>query len=86
MLLLAKKPVAPADLIFEFMLNALRLNAGVPFHLFTARTGLSPDIIRPILKTAIDKNLLVDSSIELKPTPLGHLFLNDLTSLFLPNS
>lgn len=81
-----KKPVAPADLIFEFMLNALRLNAGVPFHLFTARTGLSPDIIRPILKTAIDKNLLVDSSIELKPTPLGHLFLNDLTSLFLPNS
>lgn len=72
------------DLIFEFMLNALRLNSGVPIDLFSERTGLDLNSIQSKLRKAIEKNLLCDSVDLIKASELGQLFLNDLTGLFLP--
>lgn len=79
-----KVTLAPHDICFEFMMNALRLSQGVPAHLFEERTRLSLDIIAPALAIAKNKKLLVDNPAILCATDLGHQFLNDLVGLFLP--
>ncbi len=70
--------VTEDDVVFEFMLNALRLTHGVPVNLFTERTGLSVTSLEPMLTEAKKKGLLIDSPTLLKPTELGQRFLNDL--------
>ena len=50
------KIIAEKDLIFEFMLNALRLTDGVPKTLFTAHTGMSVTSIADILQRAQQKD------------------------------
>ncbi len=77
--------VARADLPFEFMLNALRLNDGFPRALFTERTGLPPSAIEPALERAEARGLIVCSLERIAPTALGRRFLSDLQSLFLPD-
>jgi len=72
------------ELAFEFMLNALRLNAGVPALLFTDRTGLPMSAIEPALRRAAGRGLLVDDPGLIVATDLGRRFLSDLQSLFLP--
>jgi len=76
--------VSRRDLAFEFMLNALRLAAGVPSRLFTERTGLPMSAIEPALRNAQDRGLLSVDRGQIVPTPLGRRFLSDLQSLFLP--
>ncbi len=76
--------VMDQDIIFEFMLNALRLTHGVPVSLFTERTGLSLNILEPILIEARKKKLLVDNAGVFCATELGQRFLNDLIGMFLP--
>lgn len=73
----------PSQLPFEFMLNALRLKAGVPATLFTQRTGLPLENILLTLQKAQKKGLLAPSLDSLCATPLGYRFLNDLIMLFL---
>lgn len=75
--------ISQEDLIFEFMLNALRLVEGIPVHLFTERTGLTVQILKPQLTAAYRKGLLENQAEILKTTELGRRFLNDLVSLFL---
>src|SRR4029079_18691968 len=51
--------VVPAEqLPFEFMLNALRLNAGFTLRQFSATTGLDPGAIRPRLEAAAARDWL----------------------------
>ncbi|HEV2621055.1 MAG TPA: radical SAM family heme chaperone HemW [Frateuria sp.] len=76
-------PVAPADLPFEYMLNALRLHDGVPLAAFAERTGLPPERIAPALAQACARDWLRPDPDRLQPTPLGQRFLNDLIGLFL---
>lgn len=74
-----------ADLIFEFMLNALRLHEGFPFELFTSRTGLPLNDIEMPMREARKRGLLEDSANgRVRPSPHGRRFLNDLIMLFLP--
>jgi oxygen-independent coproporphyrinogen-3 oxidase len=73
----------PADLVFEFMLNALRLNAGFDTSLFCERTGLPLVAIEPKLAAAEARGLVERSGTRLRPSALGQRFLNDLTALFL---
>jgi coproporphyrinogen III oxidase-like Fe-S oxidoreductase len=75
--------ISEKDVIFEFMLNALRLNSGVSRSLFTERTGLPASILEPILSQAKQKNLLVNRSDIICATPLGQRFLNDAIEMFL---
>ena len=72
------------DLPFEFMMNALRLNEGVPTTLFEERTGLPLIICTAALERARDQGLLARDATRLKPTLQGQRFLNDLLELFLP--
>ena len=73
-----------ADLPFEFMMNTLRLNAGVPTALFEARTGLPLIVCTAALERACNQGLLENDATRLKPTLQGQRFLNDLLELFLP--
>ncbi len=79
-------PVTRSDLPFEFMLNALRLSAGVETTLFQAHTGLSLTAIAPSLRRAAARGLLTEAPDRLAATPLGLAFLNDLQQMFLPDS
>ncbi|MCD6705190.1 MAG: radical SAM family heme chaperone HemW [Thiobacillus sp.] len=72
------------DLPFEFMMNALRLNEGVPAALFEERTGLPLNVCTAALERARSRGLLERDATRLKPTLQGQRFLNDLLELFLP--
>jgi len=80
---LNKTKVSDPDLIFEFMLNALRLTQGVPLTLFTEHTGLALSHIEPKINAAKERGLLLETD-TLCPSALGKQFLNDLTAMFLP--
>ena len=75
--------VPAGELGFEFMMNALRLNAGFPLPLFQAHTGLPIQVIERQLQTAEARGLLQRDLTRLQPTPLGQRFLNDLLQIFL---
>jgi oxygen-independent coproporphyrinogen-3 oxidase len=75
--------ISEHNVIFEFMLNALRLTRGVPMSLFVERTGLSVSVLEPVLTNAKSKKLLVDNPEILQPTELGQRFLNDLIGMFM---
>jgi oxygen-independent coproporphyrinogen-3 oxidase len=68
---------------FDFMLNALRLNEGVPLSMFEARTGLPRDVIAPQLGKAHANGWLEPDPDWLRPTELGRRFANDVIGLFL---
>jgi putative oxygen-independent coproporphyrinogen III oxidase len=76
--------VPRAELPFEFAMNALRLREGVPLTLFTERTGLPLSALAPGRERALAKGLLVDDAAQLRATPRGFDFLNDLQAMFLP--
>jgi oxygen-independent coproporphyrinogen-3 oxidase len=72
------------DMGFEFMLNALRLTAGVPIALFAERTGYPFTLVQKELDAAEQRGLIERDHLHLRPTLLGRRFLNDLQALFLP--
>ncbi|MFO1303966.1 MAG: radical SAM family heme chaperone HemW [Burkholderiales bacterium] len=76
--------VARSDIGFEFMLNALRLTAGVPSALFAERTGFPLSIVSRALDEAVRKGLLDADPQALRATELGRRFQNDLLEIFLP--
>jgi oxygen-independent coproporphyrinogen-3 oxidase len=78
-----EKVIAPRELPFEFMLNALRLVEGVPAGMFAERTGLPGATILRKLQAARDKGLLEEDPLRIRPTRRGRLFLNELLQLFL---
>jgi putative oxygen-independent coproporphyrinogen III oxidase len=78
-----RRQVGPAELPFEFMLNALRLTGGLAVDLFRARTGLPLGSIEPALALAEDKGLLERDWRRIRPTERGRRFLNELVELFL---
>jgi len=75
--------LAAHRLPFDFMLNALRLNAGVPMAMFEARTGLPRAAIAEPLATAHARGWLEPDHDWLRPTQLGLRFANDAIGLFL---
>jgi len=77
------KLLSDQDLIFEFMLNALRLNDGFSLDLFTERTGLNAETVFSSLSLAEERKLISLENQIVKPTELGQQFLNDLVSIFL---
>jgi putative oxygen-independent coproporphyrinogen III oxidase len=76
--------VAAAQLPFEFMLNALRLNEGTTIGEFEQRTGISRDALARPLAGAREREWIGAYEKELRPTESGRRFLNDLIELFLP--
>jgi oxygen-independent coproporphyrinogen-3 oxidase len=76
--------VKRADLPFEFMLNALRLNDGFASALFGERTGMPPSAVEGGLARAEQRGLLTRTLDRITPTLQGRRFLSDLQALFLP--
>jgi putative oxygen-independent coproporphyrinogen III oxidase len=83
---LTRNPVSPAELPFEFMLNALRLTAGFALDTFVARTGLPSSGIAATLERLLARGLLDRTAQGYRPSDLGHRFLNDLLVDFMPES
>ncbi|MEN8198269.1 MAG: hypothetical protein ABFS30_17470, partial [Pseudomonadota bacterium] len=79
-------PLTEDELVFEFMLNALRLSAGFDESLFEARTGLPGDSLLAAAGSALERELLAhDPAGRWRPTALGRRFLDDLQAEFLPD-
>ena len=74
------------DLLFEFMLNTLRLLDGFPESLFVDRTGLSARQLSAAMQGPLEKGLVERNADQIwRPTALGQRFLNDLQTEFLRN-
>jgi len=73
------------DLLFEYMLNVLRLPAGFDAASFEAGTGQKIGRLLPYLAGACERGLLASAGEgRWRPTALGFRFLNDLQAVFLP--
>lgn len=79
-----RREIGRADLVFEFMMNALRLAEGFSPKLFSERTGLSIAVAERALREAEARGLLERDHQRIRPSELGNRFLNDLLQLFLP--
>jgi putative oxygen-independent coproporphyrinogen III oxidase len=79
-----EKTIAPTELPFEFMLNALRLPYGFSAGLFQERTGLPFTAIAGPLQAAEEKGLIERDLKIVRPSAKGQRFLNELLELFLP--
>jgi oxygen-independent coproporphyrinogen-3 oxidase len=82
---LAIRTVTPAELPFEFMMNALRLTAGFDAALFEGRTGLRFEAVAPTLLKQQARGLLGRAAGCWAPSLTGQRFLNDLLLDYLPD-
>jgi putative oxygen-independent coproporphyrinogen III oxidase len=78
-----RNDVLPTDLPGEFMMNALRLNQGVPLSLFPERTGVALSALEKSVLAARRDGLLDADVACLQPTTQGRHFLNRLLQYFL---
>ena len=80
------EPVSDNDLLFEFMLNALRLVDGFDEALFVERTRLPLPALRERLAPLSKRGLIAGGGGgRWRPTRKGQQFLNDLQAHFLPD-
>ncbi|MDY6980961.1 MAG: radical SAM family heme chaperone HemW [Pseudomonadota bacterium] len=74
------------DILFEFMLNALRLNDGFELALFEQHTGLSRDVLQAPLQQAVADGLIEQADDPIQTSMRGRQYLNDLLARFLPDA
>jgi len=78
-----KKQVSTEELIFEFMLNALRLQKPIAWKLFEERTFQDKKNIMPVIEKLQHKKLINFNKNNFEVTPLGRKFLNDVLQAFM---
>ncbi|HVO46927.1 MAG TPA: radical SAM family heme chaperone HemW [Steroidobacteraceae bacterium] len=86
-----RRAIAASEVVFEFMLNALRLTEGFGVELFERRTGLAWQSVLPKMRELERRGLVVlseppDAAAEglaVRPTELGLRFLNETLLAFL---
>ena len=71
------------EMLFEFMMNALRLNDGVEAKCYAERTGQHLDSLDPLLTSLRERKLMVSDPARLACTEQGHVFLNSVLEEFL---
>jgi len=69
--------------IFEYMLNALRLNQGTTFSNFESTTGVSIEQLTIASQPSLEKELISLDNEIITSTTLGRKFLNDTLETFL---
>lgn len=72
------------DLVFEYMLNVLRLRQGFELQEFSQNTGMKKETVLPKLEEAMAKQLIIKYKNRYFPSEKGWSYLNDLQQLFLP--
>jgi oxygen-independent coproporphyrinogen-3 oxidase len=75
--------VRDEEVVFEFMLNALRLKQGVPSALFECRTGMAFDAVAEKIRRLKQQGLLIDDETRLACTGTGFNYLNQVLAEFL---
>ena len=65
------------DIVFEFLLNALRLKSGSDIKTFESHTGLDFEVLKNTVKN-IDPELLLIDAEKVCTTDKGFLFLNEI--------
>ncbi|MEQ8514187.1 MAG: YggW family oxidoreductase, partial [Chromatocurvus sp.] len=80
-----RRRLTAQDLPGEFMLNALRLDAGIPAGRFSAATGMALDTIQETVAALVEEGLLVPDATHLRATALGQRFLDSVTARFFPD-
>jgi len=65
------------DIVFEFLLNALRLKSGSDIKTFESHTGLDFEVLKNTVKNIDPKLLLIDAE-KVCTTDKGFLFLNEI--------
>jgi len=78
-----EKALSNDEMPFEFLMNALRLTAGVESHLYPERTGLPLESLAERRREAEQSGLMQVEPSRLAATERGQLFLNDLLQKFL---
>lgn len=78
-----EKSLSNDEMPFEFLMNALRLTAGIESRLYPERTGLSLETLAEGRREAEQSGLLQVEPSRLAATERGQLFLNDLLQQFL---
>ncbi|MFA7388578.1 MAG: radical SAM family heme chaperone HemW [Thiohalobacteraceae bacterium] len=73
-----------AEVILEFLMNALRLNTGFDTPTWEQATGLDFATVRPALQRAQERGLL-EPDAPWRCTARGRRFLNDLLAEFVPD-
>jgi len=70
------------ELIFEFLLNALRLKNGFSYETFEINTGVEKNILIKACQ-GIDAELLIINETGIRTSNKGYRFLNDVLEQFL---
>lgn len=74
--------LGPGDLVGEYMLNALRLNAGFSTGEFAQRTGLAPGVLDARLGELCERGLLQRKGEQVAATAVGRRFLDTVIAEF----
>jgi putative oxygen-independent coproporphyrinogen III oxidase len=78
-----KRQIPHHELLFEFLMNALRLRQSIPLSLMTARTGLSATEISQNLVKLNRPDLLILNDNNLSLTQLGYRFVNEILTAII---
>jgi putative oxygen-independent coproporphyrinogen III oxidase len=70
------------DIVFEFLLNALRLKTGSKIKTFEQNTGLDYELLKRTVEN-IDPSLLLIDKNRIRTSDKGFLFLNNILEEFL---
>ena len=79
-------PLSQDELVFEFLLNALRLRSGFTWQQFERNTGLACTQLIPKLQALIQEGLLVRLEHGLRCSESGYQYLDNLLLRLLPEA
>lgn len=74
----------PAEQRFEYLMNALRLNAGFSLNAYRQRTNDDLASLKQSLKQPIENHLIKEQSARLMATSRGHRYLDSILTDQLP--
>lgn len=79
-------PLAHDELIFEFLLNSLRMKSGFTRQLFECNTGLPFGQLAAKLQALLQEGLIVRQGDGLRCSETGYRYLDDLLLRLLPEA
>lgn len=78
------KTIAADEVLFEFLLNSLRLTDGFDAQLAEARTGRSVGEVFALLGEVIEQRLVITEGNRIRCSAIGYRFLDDILQRLLP--
>jgi len=79
---IGERKLNQSDLVFEYMINSLRLRNGFTLQQFSLHTGLDKDVLSSGIDEAVSKGLLVQNDDTICATDKGFGFLSDIQLMF----